>query len=61
MSKTSRSNQSRAVPQVKDGIHRQLVRGVQLDLDSNIGAPLEGAEEVHDFERALTVAKLDGR
>src|SRR5882762_462512 len=51
----------RAVPQVKDGIHRQLVCGVQLDLDSNIGAPLEGAEEVHDFERALTVAKLDGR
>src|SRR5207247_5356922 len=36
-----------------------LVRGRQLDLDPDVGAPLERAQEVHDFDRPFAIAEFD--
>src|SRR5258706_12803625 len=49
-----------AAPQAPHRVHGELLRRRQLDFDAQVDFALERAEEVHDLERALTIAELDG-
>src|SRR5207245_1747648 len=50
-----------AAPQRHDGVHAQVPARVELDLDSQIGAAGERAQEVDHLERSLAVPVFDRR
>src|SRR6059036_2994622 len=50
-----------AAPQRHDGVHGQVPARVELDLDSQVGAARERAQEVDHFEQSLAVTVFDRR
>src|SRR5206468_11060575 len=47
-------------PERRYRINREVAAGVELDFDAQVGAALQAAQEVYDFQGALAVAVLDG-